>query len=85
MNPISEKHFAILRGHTVKVTGIHTDLNEEELEKEKIEERILTAMLPIPRHLFVPEPLAHLAYHDGLAADRVPEDDLPAVYVCPYD
>lgn len=64
MKPMNEKHFAILRRHMVEVIGIHADVNEEELEK-KLEERVLTAMLRVPRHLFVPEPLAHLAYHDG--------------------
>ena len=58
------KHFAILRRHMVEVIGIHTDLLEEELGKATLEERILTTMLRIPRHLFVPEALAHAAYQD---------------------
>ena len=64
MKPMTDKHLAILRRHMVDVIGIHADLLEEELGKAAIDERILTAMSRIPRHLFVPEPLAHLAYED---------------------
>jgi len=64
MKPMNEKHFAILRRHMVEVIGIYTDLMEEELGKPDIDERVLTAMRRVPRHLFVPEPLAHLAYQD---------------------
>ena len=64
MKPMTEKHLAILRRHMVDVIGIHADLLEEELGKAAFDERILTAMSRIPRHLFVPESLAHLAYED---------------------
>jgi protein-L-isoaspartate(D-aspartate) O-methyltransferase len=64
MKPMNEKHLAILRRHMVEVIGIHADLVEEELGKGALEERILKAMLCVPRHLFVPHALAHLAYQD---------------------
>ena len=64
MKPINEKHFAIFRRHMVDVIGIHTDLVEEELGKAALAEPVLKAMLGIQRHLFVPQTLAHLAYHD---------------------
>jgi len=64
MKPMNEKHLAILCRHMVELIGIHVDLLEEELGKAALDERILTAMLRVPRHLFVPEPLAHLAYED---------------------
>jgi protein-L-isoaspartate(D-aspartate) O-methyltransferase len=64
MKPMNEKHFTILRRHMVEVIGIHTDLLEGELGKSVLEDRILTVMLRIPRHLFVPEALAQLAYQD---------------------
>jgi protein-L-isoaspartate(D-aspartate) O-methyltransferase len=63
MKSINEKHFAIFRQHMVDVIGIHTDLVEEELGKAALAEPVLKAMLGIPRHLFVPPALAHLAYH----------------------
>ena len=64
MKPMNEKHFAILRRHMVEIIGIHTDILEDELGKPALDERVLTAMLRVPRHLFVPEPLARLAYED---------------------
>jgi Protein-L-isoaspartate(D-aspartate) O-methyltransferase (PCMT) len=64
MKPVNEQHFAILRRHMVEVIGIHTDLLEEELGKATFEKRILTTLLRVPRHLFVPEALAHAAYQD---------------------
>jgi protein-L-isoaspartate(D-aspartate) O-methyltransferase len=64
MKPVNEQHFAILRRHMVEVIGIHTDLLEEELGKATLEERTLTTLLRVPRHLFVPEALAHAAYQD---------------------
>lgn len=64
MKPMDEKHFAILRRHMVEIIGIHTDLIEDELEKSAFDERVMTAMLRVPRHLFVPAPLAPLAYED---------------------
>jgi protein-L-isoaspartate(D-aspartate) O-methyltransferase len=64
MKPMNEKHFAILRRHMVEIIGIHSDVLEDELGKSELDERVTTVMLRIPRHLFVPEPLASLAYED---------------------
>src|SRR5215213_9104738 len=64
MKPMSENHLAILRRHMVEVIGIHADRMEEELGRGVISERVLAAMLRVPRHLFVPTPLAHVAYQD---------------------
>jgi protein-L-isoaspartate(D-aspartate) O-methyltransferase len=64
MKPMSDEHFAILRRHMVEVVGIHMDLMEEELGKPAVDGRVAAAMLRIPRHLFVPEPLARYAYED---------------------
>jgi protein-L-isoaspartate(D-aspartate) O-methyltransferase len=64
MKPMSDKHFAILRRHMVETIGIHTDLMDEELGKAALDARVLAAMLKVPRHLFVPAPLAHVAYED---------------------
>ena len=65
MRPMTEKHFAILRRHMVETIGIHSDLMEEEVGKASFDEQVLAAMLKVPRHLFVPEPLAHVAYEDA--------------------
>jgi protein-L-isoaspartate(D-aspartate) O-methyltransferase len=65
MKPLNEKHFAILRRHMVETIGIHTDQMDDELGKAALDERVLAAMLKVPRHLFVPAPLAHVAYEDA--------------------
>ena len=64
MKPMTEEHLAILRRHMVEAVAIHADLLEEELGKPALDGRVLDAMLRVPRHLFVPAPLAALAYHD---------------------
>jgi protein-L-isoaspartate(D-aspartate) O-methyltransferase len=60
---MKEKHFAILRRHMVEVIGIYVDLAGDELGKPALDERVLTAMGRVPRHAFVPSPLATHAYH----------------------
>jgi protein-L-isoaspartate(D-aspartate) O-methyltransferase len=62
---MEEKHFAILRRHMIEVIGIHVDLAGDELGKLALDERVLTAMGRVPRHAFVPSPLAVHAYHDA--------------------
>jgi protein-L-isoaspartate(D-aspartate) O-methyltransferase len=62
---MQEKHFAILRRHMIEVIGIHVDLAGDELGKLALDERVLTAMGRVPRHAFVPSPLAVHAYHDA--------------------
>jgi protein-L-isoaspartate(D-aspartate) O-methyltransferase len=64
MKPMNEEHFAILRRHMVEKIVILGDLMGDELGKAAFDERVLAAMLKVPRHLFVPAPLAHLAYED---------------------
>jgi protein-L-isoaspartate(D-aspartate) O-methyltransferase len=64
MKQITEEHLAILRRHMVEAVAIHADRMEEELGKPALDGRVLEAMLRVPRHLFVPGPLAALAYHD---------------------
>ena len=64
MKPLNEKHLAILRLHMVELIEIHGDLMEEELGKAVLNEQVLAAMLRVPRHLFVPLPLAAHAYED---------------------
>ena len=62
---MKEKHFAILRRHMVEVIGIHVDLAGDELGKPALDERVLSAMGRVPRHAFVPSPLAAHAYHNA--------------------
>jgi protein-L-isoaspartate(D-aspartate) O-methyltransferase len=59
-----EEHFAILRRHMIEVIGIYLDLAGDELDKLTLDDRVLTAMGQVPRHAFVPSPLAAHAYQD---------------------
>jgi protein-L-isoaspartate(D-aspartate) O-methyltransferase len=65
MKPMNDKHFAILRRHMVETVGIHSDLMDDELGRAVLDERVLAAMGKVPRHLFVPTQLAHVAYEDA--------------------
>ena len=65
MKPMTEEHLAVLRRHMVEAIAIRADLLEEELGKPALDARVLEAMLRVPRHLFVPGPLAALAYQDA--------------------
>ncbi|MBV9756918.1 MAG: protein-L-isoaspartate O-methyltransferase, partial [Alphaproteobacteria bacterium] len=62
---MTEQHLAVLRRHMVELIAIHVDLSSEELGRDRISDRVLEAMLRIPRHLFVPSPLASVAYQDS--------------------
>ncbi|MGK9262228.1 protein-L-isoaspartate(D-aspartate) O-methyltransferase [Sinorhizobium meliloti] len=64
MKPMNEEHLAVLRRHMVEVVAIYADLASEELGKAALDERVMAAMLRVPRHLFVPVPAAPFAYQD---------------------
>jgi protein-L-isoaspartate(D-aspartate) O-methyltransferase len=64
MKAMDEEHFAILRRHMVEMIAIQTDLASDELGKSKLDERVMTAMQHVPRHQFVPAPLAPVAYQN---------------------
>ena len=65
MREMSEAHFAVLRRHMVEVIAIQVERADEELGKAALDPRVLAAMADVPRHRFVPLPLATLAYHDA--------------------
>jgi protein-L-isoaspartate(D-aspartate) O-methyltransferase len=64
MKPMAEKHYAILRRHMVEQIAIHVDRLSDELGQAVLHERVLAAMLEVPRHLFVPPELAAFSYQD---------------------
>lgn len=64
MKPMNESHLAILRRHMVEMIAIHADLASDEIGKAMLDERVMAAMRKVPRHLFVPAPLAAYAYQD---------------------
>src|SRR4051795_943895 len=64
MKALTDKHLAIFRRHMVDVIGIHAELTGEEIGKSELDERVLTVIREVPRHLFVPAPVAAAAYED---------------------
>ena len=64
MKPMNEEHLAVLRRHMVEVIAIHADLASEELGKAALDERVMAAMLRVPRHLFIPVHVVPYAYQD---------------------
>jgi protein-L-isoaspartate(D-aspartate) O-methyltransferase len=64
MKPMTEKHLAILRRHMVEIIDMHMDLAAEEIGSDALSPSLRRAMLEVPRHLFVPQPLMAMAYQD---------------------
>lgn len=64
MKAMTEKHLAILRRHMVEIVDLHFDLSSDEIGAERMAPRVAEAMERVPRHLFVPAPLAAMAYQD---------------------
>jgi protein-L-isoaspartate(D-aspartate) O-methyltransferase len=64
MKPMGEQHLALLRRHMVEVVDLHFDLASEELGKDALDPRVRSALLRVPRHLYVPHQLAVAAYSD---------------------
>jgi protein-L-isoaspartate(D-aspartate) O-methyltransferase len=64
MKPMNEEHLAVLRRHMAEMIEIHVDLASEELGKAALDQRVMAVMRKVPRHLFVPLPLAAYAYQD---------------------
>lgn len=64
MKALTEEHLATLRRHMVEVIDIEYDLTAEETGRAKLGTRLRDFMLDLPRHLFVPQQIAALAYSD---------------------
>jgi protein-L-isoaspartate(D-aspartate) O-methyltransferase len=64
MKPMGEQHLALLRRHMVEIIDLHFDLASEELGKDELGAELRSALLRVPRHLFVPHQLTVAAYQD---------------------
>ena len=64
MKPMTEEHLAIFRRHMVEVVDVHFDLAADEIGKSRLADRVRTAMLAVPRHLFVPAQFTIACYQD---------------------
>jgi protein-L-isoaspartate(D-aspartate) O-methyltransferase len=65
MKPLTDQHLAIMRRHMVEMVDIEYELLSEEIGKDMLDGRVRDAMLRVPRHMFVPQQLAALAYQDS--------------------
>jgi len=64
MKPMTEQHLAIFRRHMVELIDLQFDLASEEIGEDKLNPQLRRALLDVPRHLFVPQPLILMAYQD---------------------
>jgi len=64
VKPMTEHHLATLRRHMVEIIDMHFDLASDEIGKDSLDPAVRRALLDVPRHLFVPQQLAALAYQD---------------------
>lgn len=64
MKPLTEKHLAIFRRHMVEVIDVNFELLSEEIGSGRLDENVRLAFLKVPRHLFVPQQFAAMAYQD---------------------
>ncbi len=65
MKPLTEQHLALFRRHMVEIIDMHFDLASEEIGRSSINPELRRALLDVPRHLFVPQPLMLAAYQDA--------------------
>ena len=65
MKPMTEHHLALLRRHMVEIIDMHFDLASDEIGKSELASGLRQALLRVPRHLFVPQQLAAVSYHDS--------------------
>jgi protein-L-isoaspartate(D-aspartate) O-methyltransferase len=64
MKPMTEEHLALLRRHMVEVIEMHFDLASDQIAKSTLEPHLRSALMEVPRHMFVPPQLAVAAYQD---------------------
>jgi protein-L-isoaspartate(D-aspartate) O-methyltransferase len=64
MKPMTEQHLALLRRHMVEIIDMHFELASQEIGRDKLDRRLREALLRVPRHMFVPQPLMIAAYQD---------------------
>jgi len=64
MKPLTEQHLALFRRHMVEIVDLHFELASEEIGRDTLSPGLRRALADVPRHLFVPEQLAAVAYQD---------------------
>lgn len=64
MKPMTEQHLALFRRHMVEIIDMHFDLAEEEIGRDRLNGGLRSALMKVPRHLFVPGQLMVVSYQD---------------------
>jgi protein-L-isoaspartate(D-aspartate) O-methyltransferase len=65
MKPLTEQHLALFRRHMVEIVDLHFELAGEEIGTSELSAAVRRALLAVPRHMFVPQALAAMAYQDS--------------------
>ena len=63
-NP-SETEFIQARLSMVELIQLYVQFSSAEIDRDRLDRRVLAAMAEVPRHDFVPPELRHLAYEDS--------------------
>ncbi len=61
----AETEFIQARLSMVEVIQLYVQLSSAQIDRDRLDRRVLAAMAEVPRHDFVPPELRHLAYEDG--------------------
>ena len=65
MSSTSETDYSEARQSMVELIELYVQLSSDQTDTERLDERVLAAMAEVPRHLFVPMELQHVAYADS--------------------
>ncbi len=65
MPTAEETEFTSLRHSMVELIDVYAQLSSERIDKDHLDDRVMTAMVRVPRHEFVPDELQHVAYADS--------------------
>ena len=63
-NP-NEAEFTQARQSMVELIQLYTQLSSAQIDRDRLDPRVLDAMAEVPRHNFVPRELQHVAYADS--------------------
>ena len=65
MTNASETEFIQARQSMVELIQLYVHLSSAQIDRDRLDRRVLAAMAEVPRHDFVPRELQHLAYDDS--------------------
>ncbi len=57
-----ESEFTTLRQSMVELIEIYVHLSKDHIDRDRLDDRVMAAMVQVPRHEFVPVELQHVAY-----------------------